>query len=165
MQTHPHQESQPNYEKERKTSLNLGKRNGVLSNDNNMNNNLNNVRTLTNKFDNRNSCSRVLSVTEIELKQVVNEQTKLISNLQNQLYAKDKRILDLETKVKMLDSKAVYIIHSIRPLLMLSIFYSLSFRNKTFCQILKKHFGTSFTSTVFNVVFRHMCIQLFVTLV
>ena len=102
MQTHPHQGSQPNYEKERKTSLNLGKRNGVLSNDNNMNNNLNNVRTLTNKFDNRNSCSRVLSVTEIELKQVVNEQTKLISNLQNQLYAKDKRILDLETKVKML---------------------------------------------------------------
>ena len=102
MQTHPHEESQPSYEKERKTSLNLGKRNGVLSNDNNMNNNLNNVRTLTNKFDNRNSCSRVLSVTEIELKQVVNEQTKLISNLQNQLYAKDKRILDLETKVKML---------------------------------------------------------------
>ena len=67
-----------------------------------MNNNLKNVRTLTNKFDNQNSCSRNLLVTENELKQVVNEQTKLISNLQDQLFAKDKRILDLENKLKML---------------------------------------------------------------
>ena len=67
-----------------------------------MDNNLNNVRTLTSKFDNQNSCNRDLSVTEIGLKQVVNEQTKLISNLQDQLFAKDKRIRDLETKVKLL---------------------------------------------------------------
>ena len=73
-----------------------------MSSDCNINNNLNNVRTLTNKFDNHNNCSRDLSVTEIELKQVVNEQTKLISNLKDQLHAKDKRIFELETKVKML---------------------------------------------------------------
>ena len=95
MQTHPHQT-----EKERKTSLNIGKRNGVI--DNSMDNNLNNVRTLTSKFDNQNSCNRDSSVTEIELKQVVNEQSKLISNLQDQLFAKDKRIRDLETQLKLL---------------------------------------------------------------
>ena len=102
MQTypHPHQKTQPKSEKDRKTSLNIGKRNEV--NDNSTNNNLRNVRTLTNKFDNQVSCSKKISVSENELKQVVNEQTKLISNLQDQLFAKDKKILDLENKLKML---------------------------------------------------------------
>merc|ERR1712064_82539 len=79
---------QPKSEKDIKTSLNLGKKKN------------NSVKCLTNKFDyneNKNSTK-----SEIDLKQVVNEQTKLISNLREQLQAKDQKIKELEANMKLL---------------------------------------------------------------
>jgi len=96
---------QPKSEKDIKTSLNLGTR--LQQNVGNFNSSINysknknnSVKCLTNKFDyneNKNSTK-----SEIDLKQVVNEQTKLISNLREQLQAKDQKIKELEANMKLL---------------------------------------------------------------
>ena len=43
-----------------------------------------------------------MTPSETELKQLVQEQTELITNLRDKLEAKDKRIKELESKVKLL---------------------------------------------------------------
>ena len=68
---------------------------------------LKSVKSLTNKFDIRNQTiirdSTNTATTEIiELKQVVNEQTKLITNLRGQLETKDRKIKELESHLKTL---------------------------------------------------------------
>ena len=58
------------------------------------------MKTLTNKFDYRDN--KEVENTEAELKRVVNEQKKQICNLKDQVEGKDRRIQELEMKVKLL---------------------------------------------------------------
>ena len=60
------------------------------------------VKSLTNKFDHHNYKESTNISSEVELKQVVNEQTKLITNLKGQLEAKDRKIKELESHLKTL---------------------------------------------------------------
>ena len=120
LQTSEHPTLQPHTEGERKTSLNIGTKYQHNNNNNNSTrdvaaktatnyNNLNSVKYLTNKFDYRNNNNhQSLHVTpsETELKQLVQEQTELITNLRDKLEAKDKRIKELESKVKLLMKNA-----------------------------------------------------------
>jgi len=94
---------QPKSEKDIKTSLNLGRLQQNVGNFNssiNYSNKNNSVKCLTNKFDFNEKKNSTKS--EIDLKQVVNEQTKLISNLREQLQAKDQKIKELEANMKLL---------------------------------------------------------------
>ena len=94
------QKIQPKSEKDLKTSLNLGtklQQNGFNNGHTVLGEK--SVTSLTNKFDFR---SKNIVTSETELKQIVNEQTKLISNLREQLEAKDKKIIELEKNVKIL---------------------------------------------------------------
>ena len=126
LQTSEPQTLQPHTEKDRKTSLNLGTKYQHNNNNNNSSsnrsstrdvaaktatnyNNLNSVKYLTNKFDYRNNNSHRsehVTPSETELKQLVQEQTELITNLRDKLEAKDKRIKELESKVKLLMKNA-----------------------------------------------------------
>ena len=60
----------------------------------------NSVKTLTSKFDYRDN--KEVEETEADLKSVVKEQKKLICNLKDQVEVKDRRIKELEVKVKLL---------------------------------------------------------------
>ena len=116
LQTSEHPTLQPQTEKDRKTSLNLGTKYQHNNNNNNNTrdvaaktatnyNNLNSVKYLTNKFDyrnNNNHRSEHVTPSDTELKQLVQEQTELITNLRDKLEAKDKRIKELESKVRLL---------------------------------------------------------------
>jgi len=102
-------------DKDIKTSLNLGKKfqqiHGNIGydcynhsdNETKAENGSNIVAELTSKFD---SIERKENTnTKTNLKQVVKEQGKLISNLKDQVGRKDQRIRELEEKVKLLLSK------------------------------------------------------------
>ena len=60
----------------------------------------NSVKLLTTKFDYRDN--KEVEDSEVELKRVVNEQKKLISNLKDQVEVKERRIQELEMKVKLM---------------------------------------------------------------
>ena len=121
LQTSEHPTLQPQTEKERKTSLNIGTKYQHNNNNNQHStrdvaaktatnyNNLNSVKYLTNKFDyrnNNNHQSELVTPSDTELKHLVQEQTELITNLRDKLEAKDKRIKELESKVKLLMKNA-----------------------------------------------------------
>ena len=105
-------------EKDIKTSLNLGTKfqkvqkkfsdNSFLDIDLDLNtmykasvqSGSNSVKVLTSKFDYRDN--KEVEDSEVELKRVVNEQKKLISNLKDQVEVKERRIQELEMKVKLM---------------------------------------------------------------
>merc|ERR1719154_701886 len=58
------------------------------------------VRSLTSRFDYRDN--KETEETEVELKRVVNDQFKQISNLRSQVESKERKIYDLENTIKVL---------------------------------------------------------------
>ena len=92
-------------EKDKKTRLNLGTKfqcDAILEHENSKRKNAdfgaNLVKVLASKFDSIENKSN--ESNKVNLKQIMKEQSKLISNLKEQITSKDKRIQELEENIK-----------------------------------------------------------------